>query len=184
MQIVNQTLENFSISYPLEQITSLDKILFIDIETTGFTAKSSSLYLIGTAYYQAGNWRIKQWFARTPADETALLEDFFSFCQSYTHLIHFNGNNFDLPYLLQKCDQHKLSHNFDNFEGIDLYKRVSPYKSFLHTPNCKQKTLEELLGIDREDLYHGGELIEIYHNYVKIPRKKRARFFCCITAMI
>lgn len=169
MQIVNQTLDNFTIDYPLEQIASLENILFLDIETTGFTAKSSSLYLIGTAYYQAGNWHIRQWFAQNPTDEEALLTDFFSFCLPFTHLIHFNGNNFDLPYLLQKCEQYKLSYNFDNFEGLDLYKRVSPYKAFLHTPNCKQKTLEELLGIDREDLYHGGELIEIYHNYVKSP---------------
>lgn len=169
MQIVNQTLENFTIDYPLERIAPLDKILFIDIETTGFTAKSSALYLIGAAFYQTGNWHVRQWFAESPDDETALLNDFFAFCLSYTHLIHFNGNNFDLPYLLQKCEQHKLSHNFDNFQGIDLYKRISPYKAFLHTPNCKQKTLEELLGIDREDLYHGGELIAIYHDYVKNP---------------
>ncbi len=172
MQIVNQTLEHFTIGYPLEQIAPLDKFLFLDIETTGFTAKSSSLYLIGTAFYQAGNWHIKQWFAQNPEDETALLEDFFSFSQAYTHLVHFNGNNFDLPYLLQKCDQHKLSHHFDNLEGIDLYKRISPYKAFLHTPNCKQKTLEELLGIDREDLYNGGELIDIYHSYVKNPTEE------------
>ena len=172
MQIVNQTLEHFTIGYPLEQIAPLDKFLFLDIETTGFTAKSSSLHLIGTAFYQAGNWHIKQWFAQNPEDETALLEDFFSFSQAYTHLVHFNGNNFDLPYLLQKCDQHKLSHHFDNLEGIDLYKRISPYKAFLHTPNCKQKTLEELLGIDREDLYNGGELIDIYHSYVKNPTEE------------
>ena len=50
MQIVNQTLEHFTIGYPLEQIAPLDKFLFLDIETTGFTAKSSSLYLIGTAF--------------------------------------------------------------------------------------------------------------------------------------
>ena len=44
MQIVNRTLESFTIDYPLERTAPLDKILFIDIETTGFTARSSSLY--------------------------------------------------------------------------------------------------------------------------------------------
>ena len=171
MQIVNQTLEHFTIGYPLEQIAPLDKFLFLDIETTGFTAKSSSLYLIGTAFYQAGNWHIKQWFAQNPEDETALLEDFFSFSQAYTHLVHFNGNNFDLPYLLQKCQQHNLPHNFAKFEGIDLYKRISPYKAFLHVPNCKQKTLENLLGIHREDRFNGGDLIEVYCHYVENPSK-------------
>ncbi len=100
-----------------------------------------------------------------------MLDAFFSFAASFTRLIHFNGNNFDLPYLLQKCQQHNLPHNFDKFEGIDLYKRISPYKAFLHVPNCKQKTLENLLGIHREDRFNGGDLIEVYCHYVENPSK-------------
>lgn len=176
MRTINQSLDNFAIQYPLEQIAPLEKILFIDIETTGFTAKSSSLYLIGAAYYHDGCWYIKQWFAERYDEEQALLNDFFSFASDYTHLIHFNGNNFDLPYLLQKCEIYKLSHNFDNFAGIDIYKRIYPYKSFLHVPNCKQKTLEELLNIDREDVYNGGELIGVYHEYVKNPSEEACHF--------
>lgn len=176
MRTINQTIDNFTIQYPLERIAPLDKLLFIDIETTGFTAKSSSLYLIGAAYYYSGRWHIKQWFAPNYDDEQALLEDFFPFAKDFTHLIHFNGNNFDLPYLLQKCEMYKLPYNFDQFEGIDIYKRISPYKFFLHTPNCKQKTLEELLGVDRDDVYNGGELISLYHEYVKKPADEICRF--------
>ncbi|MDE6389033.1 MAG: ribonuclease H-like domain-containing protein [Lachnospiraceae bacterium] len=176
MRTINQTLENFTVQYPLERIAPLDKLLFIDIETTGFTAKSSSLYLIGAAYYYSGRWHIKQWLATNYEDEKALLDDFFPFAADFTHLIHFNGNNFDLPYLLQKCEMYKLPYHFDDFEGIDIYKRIFPYKFFLHTPNCKQKTLEELLGIDREDIYNGGELIGIYHEYVKNPTEEACRF--------
>ncbi|MDE7197699.1 MAG: ribonuclease H-like domain-containing protein, partial [Lachnospiraceae bacterium] len=99
MQIVNRTLESFNIEYPLERIAPLEEFLFVDIETTGFTAKSSSLYLIGAAFYVEGNWQIRQWFCENPVEETAILDAFFSFAASYTHLIHFNGNNFDLPYL-------------------------------------------------------------------------------------
>ena len=169
MQIIEQTLDSFTIGYPLERIAPLERFLFVDIETTGFTAKNSSLYLIGTAFYTEGKWHIRQWFCENPIEEAALLSDFFTFAGSFTHLIHFNGNNFDLPYLLQKCAQHKLPHSFDSFDGIDLYKRISPYKAFLHIPNCKQKTLETLLGIHREDRYHGGELIEVYQKYVQAP---------------
>ena len=118
MRTINQTLENFTIQYPLERIAPLDKLLFIDIETTGFTAKSSSLYMIGAAYNYDGCWHIKQWFAKNYDEERALLTDFFSFAADYTHLIHFNGNNFDLPYLLQKCEIQQLPYNFDNFESI------------------------------------------------------------------
>ncbi|MCM1266310.1 MAG: ribonuclease H-like domain-containing protein [Bacteroidales bacterium] len=172
MQTITQPLDGFSIGYPLERIAPYENFLFVDIETTGFTAKSSSLYLIGTAFFAEGNWQIRQWFAENPAEEASLLDDFFAFAASFSHLIHFNGNNFDLPYLLQKCAQHQKPHTFDKYEGIDLYKRLAPYKAFLHVPNCKQKTLEALLGIRREDRYHGGELIEVYRQYVQNPTEE------------
>lgn len=176
MRTINQTIEDFTVEYPLERIAPLDKLLLVDIETTGFTACSSSLYLIGVAFYQNHLWHIRQWFAEDRKDECTLLENFFTFASSYTHLIHFNGNNFDLPYLLQKCSQHNLPYNFDSFDGIDIYRRISPYKFFLHASNCKQKTLEELLGIDRDDAYSGGELISIYRDYVKCPTYNAYRF--------
>lgn len=169
MRIENLKLENYKMTYPLDRIAPLEKILFIDIETTGFTAKSSSLYLVGAAFYTSGHWCIRQWFAENYMEEKEVLESFFFFASSYTHLIHFNGNNFDLPYLLQKCTQYGLSYDFEAFEGIDLYRRISPYKFFLNAPNCKQKTLETFLGIDRRDMYNGGQLINIYHQYVKRP---------------
>lgn len=175
MRTINQTLDHFTIQYPLERIAPLDRLLFLDIETTGFTAKNSSLYLIGAAYFHSGCWHIKQWFAERYADEQALLQDFFSFAADYTHLVHFNGNNFDLPYLLQKCEMYRLPYHFDDFVGIDIYKRISPYKFFLHTSNCKQKTLEELIGIDREDIYNGGDLIGLYHEYVQKPNEETRR---------
>ena len=167
----NNKWENFKMQYPLERIAPLEKILFLDIETTGFTAKNSYLYLIGAAYYTNGCWYIKQWFADCYDDEKWLLISFFSFAANYTHLIHFNGNNFDLPYLLQKAAQYGLEYNFESFEGIDLYRRISPYKFFLNIPNCKQKTMESFLDIERKDRFDGGELITVYHNYVKQSTK-------------
>lgn len=169
MKTSQETLENFTLAYPLENLAPLERILFLDIETTGFTAKTSSLYLIGCAYYQAGKWNTYQWMADHPAEEAALITAFFQFARQYKYLVHFNGNNFDLPFIAQKCAQLSLPYRFEHFEGIDIYKRVSPYKFFLKLPNCKQKTLEQFLGINRQDVFTGGELIGIYHDYVKLP---------------
>lgn len=169
MKISEEILDQFSLSYPLEKIAPLEEILFIDIETTGFTAKSSNLYLIGCAYYKEGCWCTTQWLAEDYSQETAVLNAFFEFASSYKYLVHFNGNNFDLPYITQKCEQLSLPYNFDDMTGIDIYKRIAPYKFFLKLPNCKQKTLEQFLGINRKDIFSGGELIGIYHDYVKNP---------------
>ena len=169
MRISEETLENFSISYPLDRLAPLERILFIDIETTGFTARSSCLYLIGCAYYLAGKWHTIQWMSESYEQEADVIKAFFEFAKSYRYLIHFNGNNFDLPFILQKCEQYKLPYSFEDYSGVDLYKRIAPYKYFLKLPNCKQKTLEQFLGIDRKDVFSGGELIGIYHDYVKNP---------------
>lgn len=162
-----ETLENLTIAYPLETLAPLERILFLDIETTGFTAKASSLYLIGCAYYEDGDWKTIQWMAENPTQEAEILTAFYRFAKLYRLLIHFNGNNFDLPFLQQKCAQLNLNFDFACFEGIDLYRRIAPYKFFLKLPNCKQKTLEQFLGVDRKDVFTGGELIGIYQDYVR-----------------
>lgn len=169
MKISRETLEAFEINYDLTRIAPLEELLFLDIETTGFTARSSYLYLIGCAYYSGGQWCTVQWLAETYDEEAVILEAFFSFLKSYRYLVHFNGNQFDLPYLTQKCEMLGLDHNFDGLTGVDIFKRVSPCKVFLGLANCKQKTMEQFLGINRTDVFSGGELIGVYHDYVKSP---------------
>ncbi|MCR5477625.1 MAG: ribonuclease H-like domain-containing protein [Lachnospiraceae bacterium] len=169
MRIEQETLEPFEVSYPVELLADPEKLLFLDIETTGFTARSSYLYLIGCAYFSGGHWRTIQWFAETYEQEKDILEAFFAFRKDYTHLVHFNGNQFDLTFIRQKCQDLHLYYDLDQMTGIDLYKRISPLKQFLKLPNCKQKTMETFLGIDRKDAFSGGELIGIYHDYVQNP---------------
>lgn len=169
MKTSEETLEGFSISYPLEKLAPLERILFLDIETTGFTAKSAKLYMIGCAYYQADKWHTIQWLAENYNEEADILTAFFEFSKLYKYLVHFNGNNFDLPFISQKCALLSLPFTFNSLDGIDLYKRIAPYKFFLKLPNCKQKTLEQFLELDRKDVFSGGELIGIYHDYVKSP---------------
>ena len=166
MKIVNNTLTNFTIDYPIEKLAAPEHILFIDIETTGFTARSAGLYLIGCAYYESSQWHIIQWLAQSKEEEKDLLEAFFTFASRFTCLIHYNGNNFDLPFLEQKCAYYELPYNFKQYRGIDLYRRISPYKTFLHLENCKQKTIESFLDIKRDDTFTGGELIGIYNSYL------------------
>ncbi len=88
-------LGNFRLKYPLERLAPLDKILFLDIETTGFLSSSSIIYLIGCAFYSEGNWTIKQWFAQSPDEEVELIRSFLAFAAKYSYLVHYNGNTFE-----------------------------------------------------------------------------------------
>ena len=46
------------------------------------------------------------------------------------------------------------------------FKELSPIKPLLCLENYKQKSIEAFLGIDREDKYSGGELINVYYEYL------------------
>lgn len=172
MKIFEETLENFILPYTFDESVKEEELIFFDIETTGLSAKTSNLYLIGVAFKVENNWCIKQFFAENTSEEAKVIEAFFDLAKHYKHIIHFNGNHFDLPYVAQKCEQLSLPYSFDDFSGIDIYKRIAPYKYFLKLTNCKQKTIEHFLGIGREDLYTGGELIQVYNDYIQNPSKE------------
>ncbi|MBR6004400.1 MAG: ribonuclease H-like domain-containing protein, partial [Lachnospiraceae bacterium] len=89
MEIIDEILSDVKLSYPLENIAPLNEILFIDIETTGFTARTANLYLIGCLYYDNA-WKTKQFFAQTYSEEQDILNEFFSFAKSFKTLIHYN----------------------------------------------------------------------------------------------
>lgn len=179
MKIIKRAMDFKEQAYPIELIDDLSKILFVDIETTGFAAKSSYLYLIGCLCFEEGSWQLIQYLAEDYIEEPFILQNFLTLCQNFHTLIHYNGNNFDIPYLKQKCEQFELKHPFGDandtsslitqhqMTGIDIYKRIAPFKAILHLENCKQKTMETFLDISREDKYNGGELISIYQEFVK-----------------
>ena len=168
MQIISKQYTDLKLTYPLEKIAPLSDVLFIDIETTGFSATSSIVYLIGCAYYDGLQFTCRQFFADKPIEEKDILREFLSFASHFKVLIHFNGNNFDIPYIQDKCKKYGYDCILSNMKGVDLYKRTAPYKNFLKVPNCKQKTLEQYIGINREDIYNGGELINVYQEYVQL----------------
>lgn len=181
MKCIQKNLGILTPKYPIENFCVPKQTLFIDIETTGLYARSSSLYMIGCAYLAESEdapseWRSIQWFATNYEDEVNVLNEFAEFAKAYRYLIHFNGNQFDIPYLQHKMQQYDIAFNFDRFDGIDIYRRLAPYKTFLKLPNCKQKTIENFINpAMREDIYTGGDLINIYHEYVLAHDEEKER---------
>ncbi|MFV0344575.1 MAG: ribonuclease H-like domain-containing protein [Anaerocolumna sp.] len=165
MQII-QTKLNLKLNYPIHKPYKREEVIFFDIETTGFLAASSYLYLIGAMYYQDDSWFLTQWFADDMQSEEKILEAFLSFLVSYKRIIHYNGTSFDLPYLDKKCKQYKIDNCLSSIESLDLYKKISSCKKLLPVPNLKLKTIETFAGIHREDKLSGEELIQIYANFI------------------
>ena len=162
-----QEILPFDFSHPVICETFTETSLFFDIETTGFSPARTSLYLIGCAARRGDSLVVDQLFADTPEEESEVLTGFFRYLEQFETIITFNGIGFDIPYLKSKCSTYGLCDPFLAHEYLDIYKVVSRLKFLLHLPNLKQKTIEQFLGIGREDTYNGGELIEVYHSYVK-----------------
>lgn len=157
---------DFPETYPLHNLGRPEELLFFDIETTGFSGEYTSLYLIGCVYMQDGSWHLRQWFADTPQSEPQILHEFFRFLSGFCLLIHFNGDGFDIPYLLKRCRFYQLPYDFSSIKSYDIYKRIKPYRHLLGLDSLKQKSIERFLGIFRKDMYSGGQLVEVYKDYL------------------
>ena len=134
--------ENIKFHVLLEQ---LNHSVFFDIETTGLSWRTSHLYLIGAAFMENGCWTLQQWFLQKPSEEKELLLQFSSFLSSFTQVIHYNGQGFDLPYLAHKYEDYRLPDPFAHMESLDLYRMVRPFRILLSLSSLKQKDVERLL---------------------------------------
>lgn len=154
---------------PITEILFSESSVFFDIETTGFSAKHTHVYLIGCAARKGNVVCTTQFFAENPSEEKLILNAFSALLTHYNTLITFNGIGFDIPYLQERFQHYKLLDPFCNFQYLDIFKSLSKYKNILKLENLKQKTIEHFLGLQREDMYSGGELINVYDSYVNSP---------------
>lgn len=150
------------------------RLLFFDIETTGFSAKNTTLYLIGALWYETDSIHILQWFNEDGYSEKEIISTFENFCKNFTHLVTFNGLGFDIPYLRQKAEILGIPFHIDkNPVQIDIFKEIRSYRKIFMLDNMKQVSIEKYLGIDRQDIYSGKELIQIYQSYIARPDDKK-----------
>ena len=165
MIIEQKALDN---SFGLPIGISPEETVYFDIETTGFSADVTALYLIGCIYFKEGEWQLIQWFAEDKNAEKEALSAFSDFIKDKKYLICYNGTTFDLPYLTKKYEKHSLTFEAYKYEIIDFYRVFSSYRKFLGLSGLKQKEVEAYLGILREDKYSGGELVEWYARFLKL----------------
>lgn len=155
-----------------------DKTLFFDIETTGLSPRASSLYLIGTIYYDSEKvgFYLTQWFADNYHSEAPIISAFLDQLEQFDYLYHYNGATFDIPYVLHKCHKHDIAisdhcaeilERKNSIYSVDMLKHVRKLKKIFSLSGASQKAVENWLGIYREDMYSGRELISVYSEYMQ-----------------
>lgn len=166
MIVIKDKVEN-KIEYPIEKFGDTDKIIYFDIETTGFSRKYSMIYLIGCMYFVGGKPYYNQWFAENANEEANILMAFHKFLKNFKIIIHFNGNSFDMPFIKERGEKYRLDFDFSNFTSIDIFKSAKKYSHILNLENNKQKSYENFLGIKRKDPFSGGDLVEVYKEFLR-----------------
>lgn len=173
MLTIEKVLDH-EVDFDFDCIGAKEDLLFFDIETTGLSAYQAGLYLIGCVHFAEGSWWLVQYFAESVADEIPILKAFFDLLSRKKILLSFNGDGFDIPFINVMLSEYQLKGcDFSQVKSIDLYKCIKPYKKLLGLPNCKLKTCEQFLGIFREDIFSGGELIYVYYDYLKTKEEEK-----------
>ena len=141
-----------------------EDLLFLDIETTGLG--STPLFLIGTLALEDSLLVARQYLARDYAEERAVIALFAESLRDRRLLVTFNGKSFDLPYVRVRSSYHRAPAlpELPHFDVLLEARRI--WRS--RVPNCRLKTLEELIcGRLRDGDIDGADIPEAYHRFVR-----------------
>ncbi len=99
----------------------LSSFIFLDTETSGLAGGTGTYaFLVGAARFIDGEFVLKQFFMRDPAEEPALLEALAGFLAAGQALVTFNGKAFDAPILATRYTMHSIPNPFRDFAHLDL----------------------------------------------------------------
>lgn len=166
-------------TYPFRLLGDPGKLVYIDIETTGLSSHTSSLYLIGAVFFRDGQAYYHQWFVDRLSEEQTVLRAFERFIAPYETLVHFNGDSFDIPFLLDLYRSYHLTSSLSVKNSVDLLKITRKLKNILRLDSYRQKAVESFLGITREDRFSGGELIPVYEEYLRSGKQELLNLLLC-----
>ncbi len=146
------------------QDIELERICYLDLETTGLSAVP--LFLVGLMYTSGGALYVDQLFARDYTEERAVLGFTADFLKRFEVLVTFNGARFDIPFLAERMIYEKLE-----FEPPRIHVDLLPVARSVvgdRTPNHKLQTLERYL-CDRKRIgdVPGSEIPGVYHDFVR-----------------
>lgn len=147
-------------------------ICFLDIETTGFNRNRNTIYLVGVLYRDNKHWYVKQFFANSISKEKELIIHLADFLKVFDTIVTYNGDNFDINFLNHKFNQYKLNYSLNNKYSFDIYRIIRKENFFLNLDSLKLESIEEFIGIKREDTLSGKDCIDSYYLYLSTNNKK------------
>ena len=147
----------------------LSAFAFLDTETSGLMGGTGTYaFLVGAARFVDGQFVLRQFFMRDPAEEPALLEGLAHFLAPAKALVTFNGKAFDAPLLTTRYTLHRIPVPYKNYAHLDLL----PLARRLWRDRLESRALkyleEHVLGFARSsEEVPGYEIPWLYFDYLR-----------------
>lgn len=123
--------------------------IVLDIETTGLSSLYDKLVVLGLITYEGDTSYIIQYFAEDDSEEVKLLEMFLEKAKN-KEIITYNGDTFDLPFLMTRLKLNKLESNI-LYNSLDIYKIIRSKRHFINFDSMRLMDIEKLVNIERND---------------------------------
>lgn len=143
-----------------------------DIETTGLFHTRDCIINAGFCSSQGEVW---QNFTESPADEKRVVAEALARIEEADAVVSYNGDTFDLPFLLRRAQKYGLCEKLPLLWSVDLYRWLKKYWPLaLSMKSMSQKAVEEALGLAsrRDDEIPGGDCIPLYNYYLQTKDEK------------
>ncbi|GFN32369.1 ribonuclease H-like domain-containing protein [Paenibacillus xylaniclasticus] len=143
------------------------EVLFLDLETTGLGAGAGNVpFMMGIAFFDNGEYVVRQSLIRHPAEERAMLADLAERLPSFRYLVTYNGRTFDWPVMQSRFIMNGFGSKVWEPLHLDfLHPSRSIWRNTL--VSCKLSHVEEeRLGVFREDDLPGSEAPGRYFAYL------------------
>lgn len=154
----------------IAELLGTKNAMFLDIETTGLSRLYESVYLVGILYADGDGPVLEQLLADDRMEEDELLEAAFDRLKEADLVITYNGESFDLPFMRERARKLRLDCIPDfvaDGRSLDLFRLYRGYQHFFGWRDCKLKTVEQFVGVERRDEFSGAELIAVYEEYAR-----------------
>jgi uncharacterized protein YprB with RNaseH-like and TPR domain len=146
------------------QALGLSRLLFLDLETGGFS--SSPVFLAGTMHWNGSDFVLRQYFARHYGEERTLLRALDAEVRRFDAIVTFNGKSYDAPFLRDRSHVHGVPLRLPPLHVDLLHPARRRWRSRL--ADCRLQTLElRVCRRRRAGDVPSEEVPGLYHDFVR-----------------
>ena len=144
------------------------KCRVFDIETSGLYFNQD--LIISASFCDPDGSRLVQYFTEDPHSEHLTISAVLKELEDCDAVITYNGNSFDLPFVLARAKKYGLAQKLPMLWKIDIYLWLKHYWQLApKMESLRQKAVEEALGLspERTDMIDGSECIPLYSAWLR-----------------